>query len=187
MSLVIAAISKDNDIVVCSEGRTVDTITDKALEENTIKSYLINESLIVGFVGHQIRITNLKLYLQMLYSNFAKWKIDDVYNEVIKYENENINEEGEIQFLAAGYDDNNNPHLYVVSADQTIVVSSDFISNKTVSIGDMDCVLNFDKENNDNKTIEIKIVETIKERSKVNHLINNNVNRRLHLFNPLHK
>lgn len=187
MSLVIATISKDNDIVVCSEGRTVNAKTDEVLEENTIKSYLINKLLIIGFVGHQIRITNLKFYFQMLYSNFSKWKINNVYNEAIKYENEHMDEDGEIQFLAAGYDDNDNPHLYVVSADQTRVVNSDFISNKTVSIGDMDCVLDFDKENDNEKIIESKMVEIIKERSKINPLINDNVNRKLHIFNPLHK
>lgn len=43
MSLVIAAISKDNDIVVCSEGRSVNPITDEILAEDTIKAFKLNK------------------------------------------------------------------------------------------------------------------------------------------------
>ena len=47
----------------------------------------------------------------------------------------------------------------------------------------MDCKLDFDKENDDDNVIEAKIVNTIKERAKTNHLINGNVNCKLHIFN----
>lgn len=38
MSLVIAAISKDNDIIVYGEGRSVNPITNEVLTEDTRKS-----------------------------------------------------------------------------------------------------------------------------------------------------
>ena len=39
MSLVIAAISKDNDIIVCGEGRSINPITNNILAENTRKVF----------------------------------------------------------------------------------------------------------------------------------------------------
>ncbi len=185
MSLVIAAISKDNDIIVCGEGRTVDAITDEILAEDTIKAFKLNSSLIIAYVGNDTKTTPLKVHLLKLCINYYKtWDVESIYKEALKYEKENHKKEkGELQFLAAGYDENNVPHLYVISADENTYIDSDFAPKRTISIGDMECKLDFDKENDDNNIIETKIINTIKERAKTNSLINGDVNCKLHIFN----
>lgn len=72
MSLVIAAISKDNDIIVCGEGRTVDAITDKVYKEDTRKVFKYNESLIVAYVGDDTKTIPLKVHLLKLCINYYK-------------------------------------------------------------------------------------------------------------------
>ena len=185
MSLVIAAISKDNDIIVCGEGRTVDAITDKVYKEDTRKVFKYNESLIVAYVGDDTKTIPLKIHLLKLCINYYKvWDVESIYKEALKYEKENHKvENGSIQFLATGYDDNNNPHLYVISADENTYIDSDFAPQKTVSIGDMECKLNFDKNNDDIKVIELKIANTIKERAKINPLINDTITANEKIFN----
>lgn len=173
MSLVIAAISKDNDIIVCGEGRTVDAITDEVYKENTRKAFKFNDSLIVAYVGNDTKTIPLRAHMNVVHVNYKEWNVNSIYEDILKYEKENYKKEkGELQFLAAGYDDNGTPHLYVISADETACADSDFAPKRTISIGDMDCKLNFDKENDNLETIKLKIIETIKERAKINPLIN---------------
>ena len=183
MSLVIAAISKDNDIIVCGEGRSVNPITDEILAEDTIKAFKLNSSLIIAYVGNDTKTTPLKVHLLKLCINYYKtWDVENIYKEALKYEKENHKvENGELQFLAAGYDDNNNPHLYVIGANKTAVGSYDYCQEKTVSIGNMDYVLYFDKENDDANIIESKIISTIKEKAKIDPVINDNITCKLHI------
>mgnify|MGYP004540332435 CR=1 FL=1 len=185
MSLVIAAISKDNDIIVCGEGRTVDSITNEVYKEDTRKVFKYNASLIVACAGDDTKTVPLKVHLLKLCINYyKKWDIESIYKEALKYEKENHKvENGSLQFLAAGYDDNNNPHLYVISADENTCVNLDFASQRTVSIGDMECKLNFDKDNDNLEEIELKITKTIKERAKINPLINGTITANEKIFN----
>lgn len=116
MSLVIAAISKDNDIIVYGEGRSVNPITNEVLTEDTRKVFKFNNSLIVAFAGHDTKITPLRIHINLVHLDYSKWDVDSIYKEALKYEKENYkNEKGDLHFLAAGYDSNNNPHLYVMS------------------------------------------------------------------------
>lgn len=173
MSLVIAAISKDNDIIVCGEGRTVDSTTDEVYRENTKKAFKFNDSLIVAYVGDDTKTIPLRAHMNVVHLDYREWNVESIYKDILKYEKENHkNENGELQFLAAGYDDNGTAHLYVIGANKTDVGSYDYFQERTVSIGDMDCILNFDKDNDDIKTIEFKIAKAIEERAKVNPLIN---------------
>lgn len=182
MSLVIAAISKDNDIVVCGEGRTVDAITDKVYKEDTVKAFEYNNSLIVSYVGNDTKTIPLKIHLMKLCLDYKKWKINDIYNAVFKYELENHKiENGSMQFLAAGYDDNNKPHLYVVGADESNVGKYDYCEEKTVSIGNMNYSLEFDKDNDDADIIESKIIDTIKRKAEIDPVINDNITCKLRL------
>ena len=177
MSLVIAAISKDNDIIVCGEGRSINPITDEILAENTRKVFKFNDSLIVAFAGHDTKITPLRVHLLKLCINYYKtWDVENIYKEALKYEKENYkNEKGDLPFLAAGYDYNNTPHLYVIGASETVVGSYDYFKERTVSIGDLSCVLKFDKKNDNIKAIELKIAKTIEERARTDSSINGTV------------
>ena len=182
MSLVIAAISKDNDIVVCGEGRTVDTITYEVYKEDTKKAFKFNNSLIVSYVGHDTKTIPLRAHMNVACLDYSKWNVNSIYEDILKYEKENYNKEkGDLQFLAAGYDDDGNPHLYVIGVSETAVGSYDYCKERTVSIGDMECVLNFDKENDDVSTIKSKIIDTIKERAKIDPIINCNITCKLHI------
>lgn len=182
MSLVIAAISKDNDIVVCGEGREVDAKTNEVYREDVLKAFKYNESLIVSYVGNDTKIIPLKIHLMKLCLDHRKWKIPDIYEAALKYELENYKtDKGNIQFLAAGYDDNNNPHLYVIGANETTIGKYDYCNERTVSIGNMDYVLEFDKENDSAKVIESKIIDTIKEKAKKDPIINDNITCKLYI------
>ena len=79
------------------------------------------------------------------------------------------NEKGDLHFLAAGYDSNNNPHLYVIGASETAIGNYDYFKERTVSIGD------FDKENDDIKAIKFKIAKMIEERARTDSSINGTV------------
>lgn len=176
MSLVIAAISKDNDIIVCGEGRAVNPINDEVLAENTRKAFKFNDSLIVAFTGHDTKITPLRIHINLVHLDYDKWDVDSIYKEALKYELENYkNEKGNLHFLAAGYDENNNPHLYVIGASETAVGSYDYFKERTVSIGDLDCVLDFDKEKDSIEIIESKIAKTIEEIAKTDQSINDKI------------
>ena len=182
MSLVIAAISKDNDIVVCGEGRTVDAITDEVYKEDTRKAFKFNDSLIVAYVGNDTKTIPLRAHMNIACLDYSKWNINNIYEDILKYENENYNKEkGNLQFLAAGYDENGNPHLYVIGASETAVGSYDYCKEKTVSIGNMEYVLDFDKKNDDANIIESKIINTIKEKAKIDPVINDNITCKLHI------
>ena len=86
MSLVIAAISKDNDIIVCGEGRSVNPITDEILAEDTIKAFKLNSSLIIAYVGNDTKTTPLKVHLLKLCINYYKtWDVENIYKEALKY------------------------------------------------------------------------------------------------------
>lgn len=176
MSLVIAAISKDNDIVVYGEGRSINPITNEILSENTRKVFKFNNSLIVAFAGHDTKITPLRVHINLIHLDYNEWDVDSIYKEALKYEKENYKiDKGDLHFLAAGYDDNNIPHLYVIGASETAVDTYDYFKERTVSIGDLDCVLDFDKEKDNIEIIESKIVKTIKERAKTDQSINDKI------------
>ena len=101
MSLVIAAISKDNDIIVCGEGRSVNPITNEVLTEDTRKVFKFNNSLIVAFAGHDTKITPLRIHINLVHLDYSKWDVDSIYKEALKYEKENYkNEKGDLHFFS---------------------------------------------------------------------------------------
>ena len=158
---------------MCGEGRSVNPITNEVLTENTRKVFKFNNSLIVAFAGHDTKITPLRIHMNLVHLDYSKWDVESLYEEALKYEKENYkNEKGDLHFLIAGYDTNNNPHLYVIGASETAIGSYDYFKERTVSIGDLDYVLNFDKENDDIKAIEFKIAKTIEDRAKTDLSIN---------------
>ena len=93
----------------------------------------------------------------------------------MKYEQEHFNEEGDLQFLVAGYEYNATPHLYVINVGAYGPHRFDFVKQRTVSLGDELCKLRFDKENDQLFDIENKIENLIKDRAKINPAINDKV------------
>ena len=175
MSLVIAAISKDNDIVVCGDGRALDVKTDEIVSENTRKVIKINSLLIIGYAGYMDKYKSLAKHLIEVFPERNKWNVTDISKEALKYEQEHFNEEGDLQFLVAGYEYNATPHLYVINVGAYGPHRFDFVKQRTVSLGDELCKLRFDKENDQLFDIENKIENLIKDRAKINPAINDKV------------
>ena len=175
MSLVIAAISKDNDIVVCGEGRSLDVETDKIVSENMVKVHKINDSLIIGHAGYYNKFKLLIDYLITMYPKRDMWNVNNISSAALYYEQENTDIEGNLQFLVTGYENNGTPRLYVINVGQYKPFKFEFSKQKTVSIGDELCKLKFDKENDQILEIENKIKTLIKERTKTNPAINDRI------------
>lgn len=175
MSLVIAAISKDNDIIVCGEGRSVNTKTKEIVSEDTKKVFKINSLVIIAHTGFQRVSENLVNHLKEVFPELIKWNVKDIYEESLKYQQEHYNKDEDLQFLIAGYECNGTPHLYVINNGPYCAVGLDFKSGKTISLGDDLCKLKFDKENDNIFDIEEKIRILIEERTKINPFINNNI------------
>ena len=175
MSLVIAAISNDNDIIVCGEGRSLDIKTNEIVSENTRKVIKINSLLIIGHAGYSDKYKSLVKHLIEIFPEKNKWNVNNISDEALKYEQEHLDEEGNLQFLVAGYEYNATPHLYVVNVGPYGVHKFDFEKQRTVSLGDELCKLKLDKENDHIFDIENKIENLIKERAKTNSAINGKV------------
>lgn len=175
MSLVIAAISKDNDIVVCGEGRSLDVETNEIVSENTRKVIKINSLLIVGHAGYSDKYISLMRHLIEIFPEENKWNVNNISEEALKYEQEHLKEEGNLQFLVTGYEYNATPHLYIINVGPYGAHKFDFRKQRTVTLGDELCKLKFDKENDHIFDIETKIENLIEERAKVNPAINNKI------------
>ena len=85
MSLVIAAISKDNDIVVCADSRIVDK-NGNIVTENENKIYQISDRVVIGYAGSKNDFDCLKVYLEIKSILLDINDVECIYEEVKSYE-----------------------------------------------------------------------------------------------------
>ena len=112
MSLVIAAISKDNDIVMCADSRIVDK-DDKIVTENENKIYQISDRVVIGYAGSKGNFENLKLYLGIKSLILDTNDVESIYKDILEHENNQQHQEG-MELLICGFDKNNNPRLFYI-------------------------------------------------------------------------
>lgn len=112
MSLVIAAISKDDDIVVCADSRIVDK-DGNIVTENENKIYQFSDKVVIGYAGSKGNFENLKLYLEIKSLTLDINDIESVYEDILEYENNQKHKEA-IELLICGFDKNNNPRLFFI-------------------------------------------------------------------------
>lgn len=171
MSLVIAAISKDNDIIVCADSRIVDN-NDVVVTENENKIYQVNNKCAIGYAGNKNAFDCLKIYLEIKLTFLDDKNIDAIYNEILIYMDRN---KSDLHLIITGFDKENNPKLYVVVSNYSTIRKYDLSNLKYMGIGDYD----FDLEiniYNDINTITHDIQQIIHNRAKVNNTINNIIN-----------
>ena len=178
MSIILAAISKNNDIAVCSDGRATDS-NGKVVGEYEQKIYKINKKCIIGWTGTAAKYLKLKDYVKDNFSS-DQYNVNQIHNSCIKYLEKNKSDESDVHILITGYDEECNPHLYVISASSTIL-SRDYNDIKRTILGDVFCnyILN-ETEDDINKILD-SMEECIINRAMFHFLINKNVSK-LHLL-----
>ena len=112
MSLVIAAISNDNDIVVCADSRIVDK-NGNIVTENENKIYQISDRVVIAFAGSKGNFENLKLYLEIKSLILDINDVESVYEDILEHENNQKHQEA-IELLICGFDKDNNPRLFLI-------------------------------------------------------------------------
>ena len=112
MSLVIAAISKDNDIIVCGDSRIVDK-NGNIVTENENKIYQISDRVVIAYAGSKGNFENLKLYLEIKSLILDINDVESVYEDILEHENNQKHQEA-IELLICGFDKDNNPRLFLI-------------------------------------------------------------------------
>ena len=92
MSLVIAAISKDNDIIVCGDSRIVDK-NGNIVTENENKIYQISDRVVIAYAGSKGNFENLKLYLEIKSLILDINDVESVYEDILEHENNQKHQE----------------------------------------------------------------------------------------------
>lgn len=93
MSLVIAAISKDNDIIMCADSRIVDK-DNNIITENENKIYQISDRVVIGYAGSKNDFDCLKIYLEIKSILLDTNDVEYVYKEVKDYEENHASNDG---------------------------------------------------------------------------------------------
>ena len=101
MSLVIAAISKDNDIIVCGDSRIVDK-NSNIVTENENKIYQISDKVVIAYAGSKNDFDCLKIYLEIKSILLDTNDVECVYKEVKDYEENHASNDG-IHLLIVGF------------------------------------------------------------------------------------
>lgn len=83
MSIILAAISKNNDIAVCSDGRATDS-NGKVVGEYEQKIYKINKKCIIGGTGTAAKYLKLKDYVKDNFSS-DQYNVNQIHDSCIKY------------------------------------------------------------------------------------------------------
>ena len=112
MSLVIAAISKDNDIIVCGDSRIVDK-NGNIVTENENKIYQISDRVVIAYAGSKGNFENLKLYLEIKSLILDINDVESVYEDILEHENNQKHQEA-IELLICGFDKDNIPRLFFI-------------------------------------------------------------------------
>lgn len=173
MSLVIAAISKDNDIVVCADSRIVDK-NGNIVTENENKIYQISDRVVIGYAGSKNDFDCLKVYLEIKSILLDINDVECIYEEVKSYEENHASNDG-IHLLIAGFNKCEIPQIYLVGTEKHECGISRLLSTDYMAIGDygFDLSLNTQKELTE-IICDMKII--ISNRAEVNNGINTNIN-----------
>lgn len=172
MSIILAAISKNNDIAVCADGRSTDK-NKRIINEYEHKIFKINKRCIVGGTGSAMKIIKVKNYIKDKFSS-DKYNVDQIYKACLSFLEENKSDESKMHFIIAGFDQKCNPHLYVISASSTIWYRDYNDINKTI-LGDISCNFVPDKNEKDINKLLDYMEKCIIDRTLMNFLINRNV------------
>lgn len=174
MSIILAAISKNNDIAVCADGRATDS-NGKVVGEYEQKICKINKKCIIGGTGTAAKYLKLKDYVKNNFSS-DQCDVNQIHDSCIKHLEKNKSDETDVHILIAGYDEECNPHLYVISASSTIL-SRDYNDIKRTILGDIFCNYILDENEDDINKILDSMRECIIDRSMFHFLINKNINK----------
>ena len=173
MSLVIAAISKDNDIIMCADSRIVDK-DDNIVTENENKIYQISDRVVIGYAGSKNDFDCLRTYLEIKSISLDANDVKCVYNEINNYEDSHASNDG-IHLIIVGFNKNETPQIYIICTQNNKCGISKLLSANYMAIGDYDFYLSLDIQKNISE-IEYDIKTIINNRAKVNNSINTNIN-----------
>ena len=173
MSLVIAAISKDNDIIMCADSRIVDK-DDKIVTENENKIYQISDRVVIGYAGNKNDFDCLKAYLEIKSILLDTDDVECVYKEIKNYEDNHASDDG-VHLIVAGFNKNGIPQMYIICTQNNKCGIGKLLSINYMAIGDynFDLFLNIQKNISE---IEYDMKTIINDRAKVNNSINTNIN-----------
>ena len=173
MSLVIAAISNDNDIIVCADSRIVDK-NGNIVTENENKIYQISDRVVIGYAGSKNDFDCLKIYLEIKSISLDINDVKSVYEEVKRYEENHASNDG-IHLLISGFNKCKIPQIYLIGTEKHECGISRLLSTDYMAIGDygFDLSLNTQKELTE-IICDMKII--INNRAEVNNSINTNIN-----------
>lgn len=171
MSLVIAAITANNDIVMCADSRIVDK-NDNIVSENENKIYQISDKCMIGYAGNKNAFDCLKAYLEIKSIILDTNNVDSVYDDVMKYMYKN---KPDLHLIVTGFDKENSPKLYVILSNGIIMRKFDLSKAKYMGVGDCDFNLEINMSNTTNTVIH-DINQIICDRAKVNKTVNNIIN-----------
>ena len=173
MSLVIAAISKDNNIIVCADSRIVDK-NGNIVTENENKIYQISDKVVIGYAGSKNDFDCLKAYLEIKSILLDINDVECVYEEVKDYEKNHASNDG-IHLIVIGFNKNGIQQMYLICTEKCECGISRLLSTNYMEIGDYDFELSLNTQKELTEIIyDMKTI--INNRAKVNNSINTNVN-----------
>lgn len=173
MSLVIAAISKDNDIIMCADSRIVDK-DDKIVTENENKIYQISDRVVIGYAGNKNDFDCLKAYLEIKSILLDTDDVECVYKEIKNYEDNHASDDG-VHLIVVGFNKNGIPQMYIICTQNNKCGIDKLLSINYMAIGDYNFDLFLDIQKNISE-IEYDMKTIINDRAKVNNSINTNIN-----------
>lgn len=173
MSLVIAAISKDDDIVVCADSRIVDK-DGNIVTENENKIYQISDRVVIAYAGSKDDFNCLKVYLEIKSLFLDINDVETVYEEIKVYEKNHASNDG-IHLLIAGFNKEGTPQIYLIGTEKHECGISRLLSTDYMAIGDYDFDLSLNTQKELTEIIyDMKTI--INNRAEVNNSINININ-----------
>ena len=173
MSLVIAAISKDNDIIVCGDSRIVDK-NSNIVTENENKIYQISDKVVIAYAGSKNDFDCLKIYLEIKSILLDTNDVECIYKEVKDYEENHASNDG-IHLLIVGFNKCKIPQIYLIGTEKHQCRISKLLPINYMAIGDYDFDLFVDTQKDFSNIInDMKII--INDRAKVNNNVNTNIN-----------
>lgn len=172
MSLVIAAISKDNDIIVCGDSRIVDK-NSNIVTENENKIYQISDKVVIAYAGSKNDFDCLKVYLEIKSILLDINDVECIYKEVKDYEENHASNDG-IHLLIVGFNKCKIPQIYLIGTEKHQCRISKLLPINYMAIGDYDFDLFVDTQKDFSNIIN-GMKNCIIECSKVNPAVNSEI------------
>ena len=172
MTLIISCITKNNNILCCSDQRTIDE-NGKIINENKQKVFSFDQRCLIGFSGHEDISKDLLHYLcTQIFNNHKIWYPEIAFSESIKYRQQHGTEHY-IEYFISGYTNNNEPILYYVVSSY-LTFGLDITKDGYVLLGNHNVKFQYDSNLNDDELLGI-MHNTITNASIIMHDINNNI------------